>query len=204
MLTRVAWTLRTAGRHGVTLQTQLLSHVTLKEIPMAATSLIRLFALVLALISLPSLASAQADRGGFTLLLNGGLGAQADTEIDDAALGLSGLNLGLGGFVAPKLAVLGRFSGTNVNYDLFEQSSGVWGATVQYWARDRAAIEVGAGFGYWRAEGFDDTGFGLILGTHFTIVNRGKHNFQAGLEYAPAFTTNPVHNIGITFGYQFF
>ena len=37
-----------------------------------------------------------------------------------------------------------------------------------------------------------------------TIFNRGKHNIQVGVEYAPAFTdSGTVNNLGFTFGYQF-
>ena len=58
-------------------------------------------------------AATQRTRGGFTVLLNLGIGVQNDSGLD-AATGLAGLNLGIGGFVNEKMAVLGRFSGTNV------------------------------------------------------------------------------------------
>jgi hypothetical protein len=54
-------------------------------------------------------------------------------------------------------------------------------------------------------EGEADRGLGLILAAAFTVFNRGKHNLQVGVEYAPAFTEpGAVHNFGITFGYQLF
>jgi hypothetical protein len=151
-----------------------------------------------------SQAPAERTRGGFTILVNLGFGVQNDTYVDESAGGLAGANLGIGGFVNPKLAVLGRFSGTNVNYDLFGQVSGVVGATLQYWATDRFIVEGGAGIGYWTAEGDSETGFGLIVGASGVVFNRGKHNLLVGVEYAPAFTdSGTVHNLGFTFGYQF-
>ncbi len=36
------------------------------------------------------------DRGGFTLLLTMGLGLQNDTGVQESAVGLGGLNLGIG------------------------------------------------------------------------------------------------------------
>lgn|SRR5262245_16161015 len=166
---------------------------------------VRVLALALALTALPALASAQ-DRGGFTLLFNLGVGIQNDTAVEESAVGLGGLNIGVGGFLTPNVAVLGRFSGTNVEYsDLgFRQVSGVLGATVQFWGSKHAGIEVGGGMGYWNADGFDDRGFGLILAVPITLVNKGKHNLQASIEYAPVFTSDPVHNFCITFGYQLF
>ena len=153
-------------------------------------------------------AQTSPDRGGFTLLVNLGVGIQQDTAIEETAVGTAGLNLGVGGFIKPNLAILGRFSGTNAKYDTafgeFRQVSGVVGPTLQYWASDKVYLEGGAGLGVWSAEDESDSGFGLILGAGFTVWNRGKHNLQVGVEYAPAFTDNAVHNFGITFGYQLF
>ena len=89
-------------------------------------------------------------------------------------------------------------------YDFFNQVSGTLTASLQYWASDYVAVEAGGGMGYWNSEGNNDSGFGLMLGVDFTVVNRGKHNLQVGVEHAPAFTRDPAHNFGITFGYQLF
>jgi hypothetical protein len=105
-----------------------------------------------------------------------------------------------------------RISGTNVSYDFdsdfglvhVSQVSAVAGPTLQYWASDRFNVEAGLGGGLWESEGESESGFGLILGAAVTIFNRGKHNLQLGVEYAPAFTDpGTVHNVGFTLGYQF-
>ena len=83
-----------------------------------------------------ALAQNEADRGGFTLLLNAGLGLQYDEAFEESAAGLAGLNLGVGGFLTRDLALMFRISGTNVSYDAgffgdITQVSGVGGVTLQ-------------------------------------------------------------------------
>lgn len=149
------------------------------------------------------------DRGGFTVLVDFGLGVQNDTAIEETAVGLGGVNLGVGGFVTPDLALMFRISGTTVTYDLggvdYGQTSGVAGPALQFWLSDRFNVEAGAGLGFWRGDPQGaNQGFGLLLGAGVSIFNRGKHNLQLGIQYAPAFTDpGTVHNFGVTFGYQF-
>ena len=149
------------------------------------------------------------DRGGFTALVDVGVGVQNDSSIEETEVGLAGVSFSVGGFVNRDLALTFRLAGTNVSYDLsggnYRQVSGVAAPTIQYWLTNRFNIEAGAGVGFWRADADEDeTGLGLILGAGVTIFNRGKHNLQFGLQYAPAFTDpGTVHNVGFTFGYQF-
>lgn len=153
-------------------------------------------------------AQTSADRSGFTLLVNLGVGIQNDTSLADNGVGLAGVNVGVGGFIKPNLAILGRFSGTSASYETpfgdARQVSGVIGSTLQYWATDKVSLEGGAGLGMWSVEDESDRGFGLILGVGYTVWNRGKHSLQVGLEYAPVFTEGTVHNFGFTIGYQLF
>jgi hypothetical protein len=149
------------------------------------------------------------DRGGFTALVDLGVGVQNDSGIQETQAGLAGLNFGVGGFFTRDLAVMFRLTGTNVSYDFgaagdYRQTSGVAGPTVQYWLSNRVNLEAGAGWGFWSGADEDETGPGLILGAGVTIFNRGKHNLQLGVQYSPAFTDpGTVHNMGFTFGYQF-
>ena len=149
------------------------------------------------------------NRGGFTALVDLGVGVQRDTAIDETAVGLAGLGFGVGAFLNEDLAVMFRLTGTNVTYDLaggeYGQSSGVGGAAAQFWLSDKLNVEGGAGFGYWRGDNDESNrGFGLILGAGLSIWNRGKHNVQLGVQYLPAFTDpGMVHNFGFTLGYQF-
>jgi hypothetical protein len=149
------------------------------------------------------------DRGGFTLLVDAGVGVQNDTAIEETAVGVAGLNFGVGGFVTRKMAIMARYSGTAASYGTpvgdIDQISGVFAPTFQYWPGRRLYLEGGLGAGVWDAEGDSNSGLGLILGAGFTVWNRGKHNLQLGFEYAPAFADpGAIHNVGITFGYQLF
>ena len=149
------------------------------------------------------------DRGGFTALVDVGIGVQNDTAIEESAVGLAGLGFGVGAFVTEDLGLMFRLTGTNVTYDLdgtdYGQSSGFIGPALQFWLSDKLNVEGGAGFGYWRGDNDDDSrGLGLILGAGLSILNRGKHNVQLGIQYLPAFTDpGTVHSFGVTLGYQF-
>ena len=149
------------------------------------------------------------DRGGFTALVDIGVGVQHDTTIDETQSGLAGLNVGIGGFLTRDFALMFRLAGTAVSYDLgasgyYSQLSGFAGPSLQYWLSDRFNLEAGAGVGFWSVDDVDETGLGLLFGVGVTIFNRGKHNLQFGVQYVPAFTApGTVHSIGFTFGYQF-
>ena len=158
------------------------------------------------------------ERGGFTLLLSLGVGFQSlDGEFtDESATGLGGLNLGLGGFIGDKTAIMARVSGTNATYEIvdgaeFSVLSGTLALTLQYWISDTVFIEggPGVGFGEISAEttfgsvSEDETGFGIVVGGGFVVFNKGKNNIHIGIEYAPAFLDGiDINNIGITVGYQ--
>jgi hypothetical protein len=149
------------------------------------------------------------DRGGFTALVDFGAGVQNDSGLEEAAAGLAGVGAGFGAFLTDDLALMFRIAGTTVDYDLngfeYGQTSGMIGASVQYWLSDRLNLETGAGVGFWRGDTDEDNqGLGLVIGAGYSIFNRGKHNLQLGVHYTPAFTEpGTVHNFGVTFGYQF-
>jgi hypothetical protein len=162
---------------------------------------------VVALLFLSDRGLAQ-DRGGFTALVDLGAGVQSDSAIDEAAVGVAGVQFGVGAFVNRDLAVMFRLVGTTVNHDLdgfdYGQTAGFVGPAVQWWLSDRVNVEAGAGWGFWNGADEKDSDLGLLFGTGVSIFNRGKHNVQVGVQYVPAFT-NPgtVHNLGFTIGYQF-
>ena len=150
------------------------------------------------------------DRGGFTALVDMGVGVQNDSSIEETEVGLAGVSFGVGGFLTRDLALLFRVAGTNVSYDFgavgdYGQASGFAGPGLQYWLSDRFNLEAGAGVGFWNAgNDEEESGFGLLLGAGVTVFNRGKHNLQFGVQYTPAFTSpGTIHNVGFTFGYQF-
>ena len=151
----------------------------------------------------------QGDRAGFTILANAGLGFQRDEGLDASGTGLAGINLGIGGFINDRTAIMFRLSGTNVNHEIDDvgdvgQVSGVAGGSVQYWLTPRFSVEGGAGVGFWSVDDVNQQGLGIILAATGVVFMHGKHNITAGVEYAPAFTdSGAVHNLGFVVGYQF-
>ena len=180
-----------------------------KHLSISVRRFVQLFAITAVMIGAAAgNAAAQSDRGGFTLVVDLGVGIQKDTALDETGKGLAGLNFGAGGFLNPDMAIMGRISGTNASYETpfgdVRQTSGVVAPVVQYWTSDKVYVQGGAGLGYWNVEGESDKGLGLILGAGFTVWNNGKHNLQVGVEYVPVFTDSKIHNFGVTFGYQLF
>ncbi|MFC2085822.1 hypothetical protein ACFLRO_01275 [Bacteroidota bacterium] len=147
------------------------------------------------------------NRSGFTLFLGLGVGFQSDAVIEESAVGLGGLALGLGGFVNENLAIMVRVSGTTVEYstDQFSltQTSGVGAITLQYWPSDKFNLEGGPGMGFWTTEFSDDQAFGLIAAAGYSVFQSRKVNLQVGAEWAPAFTEGgTVSNLSLNFGFQ--
>jgi hypothetical protein len=159
--------------------------------------------------SLPVSAAPQGpDRSGFTLLLTMGVGFQKLDAGRDWGTGLGGLNLGLGGFVSPNLAVLFRFSGTNVRYGepyefLGDIVSGFAGPSVQYWASDSFNFEGGLGVG---VVGYENGGsrraVGALLAAGYSFYHKKKSSLQVGIEYSFVASWGGAHNLIIAFGWQ--
>jgi len=165
-----------------------------------------LVAFLLLVVASPAFAQAPAHKG-FTALANVGVGFQTDTDYEETAIGVGGLNFGAGVFVTNRIAILGRASGTSATFDASggaRQTAAVYGGTVQCWLNNWASVEFGGGYAYW-SDDFNDSdgGFGLIIGFHATVWQKGAHHVRAGVEYAPLFTDIKIHNIGIVAGYQY-
>ncbi len=168
------------------------------------------------LVLLPASTTHAVDRSGFTLLLSLGYGIQTGEIRNETGTGLAGLNLGIGGFVSDRAALMFKIAGTNVTYDYSvgqfgpfstDVVAGVGVLDVQYWATDRFTMEFGAGFGFVDSEAsWDmDRGFGMLAGIGYSVLLREKHSLQIGVEYAPVFRdhSDTVHSIGFNVGFQF-
>ena len=170
-----------------------------------------LLALV-ALIATPQHAFAQTtpERDGFTFLVDAGFGLQHDRYYSDTSIGIGGVNVGVGTFIQPDLAVLVRYVGTTVHYDAlidgYRQFSGTVGASLQRWVSDRLNVEAGIGIGFWWDRvNFSSPALGASVGVGYTVLKRGRHNVQVGVQDAPAFTQpGAIHNVSVTLGYQRF
>lgn len=162
-------------------------------------------ALLIVIAASPAFAQAPA-HSGFTGLVNVGVGFQHDEALGNGA-GVGGVNFGLGGFITKRIALLARFSGTDVDFGsgpTLSQTSGIFAGTLQCWLNRWASIEGGAGFGSWTAEGgASEAGLGLLIAFHASVFQKGRHHVRLGVEYVPVFTDTSVHNVGIVVGYQY-
>ena len=154
------------------------------------------------LFGVPAVAQGQ-ERGGFTLIVDLGMGFQRDGSIGYTKKGVAGITGGVGVFLHDDTAFMLRLMGTSADYRGTLQASGVFASTVQYWPADRLNVELGAGLGVRSMGDGSDGGLGVIAGVGYTLFRAGSHSFQVAVQYAPAFTQPAtVHNFGVTFGWQ--
>ena len=202
---------------------------------------LRPFTVVTALVLLAAPAAARADeapseeaspvtppseyvRHGFTIELGLGLGETAvgsDTQgRDHTALGLAPLSLGIGGFLSPRLALMGRAAGTSYSRDdargnSYDTVNGFYGANLQYWATDRFYIGGGPGLAVLVADPygsatkdvrFAEVGFGLNARAGFAFALPGDHNaLTIGIDaFGSRFEKSSTVASALTLGWQFF
>jgi hypothetical protein len=159
-------------------------------------------------------------RDGFTVGVDIGFGFttfSGDTEADSEA-GLSGLNLSLGGFINPKLAVLFRLSGTSfwldTGFDESIQFSNIFvGGQVQYYAMPQLFVGGGAGLGVFGAffedESDSTNGFAVNARVGYDVSQSSGSAWQVALEITPSFYSEDgfdltATSIGLQIGYQSF
>ncbi|MBK6849055.1 MAG: hypothetical protein IPG96_16485 [Proteobacteria bacterium] len=148
------------------------------------------------------------ERKGFTLQLElsgGGSTLLARGQGSDETEAGLGFNLGLGGFLTPRIALLGRLATfdwgiTTADYD--EGMSVLLGAALQWWMHDRVYLEGGVGVATTGVaprggETDDQSGMGLSLGVGYSAVNLWHHAFGLFAQFTPLFTGH-----GTTLTYQ--
>ncbi len=128
-----------------------------------------------------------------------------DSESEGA---LGGLNLGIGGFLNPQMAVTVRASGVTYVEDGGSLTQAFFGPSLQYWVTPNAWIGGGVGLGVARivVDGFgsdSETGFALDARAGYTFNPGSKHSFNISAEITPAFIEEATFTgIAILFGYQ--
>ena len=136
---------------------------------------------------------------GFT---RGSAGGESDTEG-----GLSGLNISLGGFVSPTMAILLRISGTTFDGGSdFTFVNAFLGGAVQAWVAPRVFVGGGAGIAIFTCTDCDDSesGFALTGRAGFEISQGRNSGFHIAAEITPSFYDNDVSitSIGLQIGWQ--
>lgn len=186
----------------------------------------------LALLAVPSLAAAQApppppppggyaapaatvgpDRSGMTFELSIGFGVTSVTPDEgegDSFNGLSGLNLGVGGWVTPRTALTVRVAGTSFTQDFVGTDvqfiAGLLGISAQQMVNEQLWVGGGLGIGI-LTDDQDNTdaqsGLGLDLRAGYNFYQSTKNAFNVQLEITPGFFDGGrVTGVGLQVGWQ--
>lgn len=141
--------------------------------------------------------SDEIERRGFTLQLSLGAGIAhiaPHRGVDYERGGLGGLNLMLGGFLTPDVALVAKLSGVNWgpwDDDVEVGIAGGAGPAVQWWANDHFNMVVGAGLGV-LSVGDEDVdhppGFAALAGLNIVPFALDRHGFGISLDFVPVFT----------------
>jgi hypothetical protein len=134
-------------------------------------------------------------RHGFTMELGIGISHTAVSarsgysEREHAAVGLAPLSFAFGGFLTPRLALLGRGAGTSTfrkdaSGKTYQTVNAVYGPTLQYWATDRFFVGGGPGVAVLAADLYGQTrdarvveiGLGLNGRVGFAFALPGDHH----------------------------
>lgn len=104
----------------------------------------------------------------------------------DSGAGLAGLDLGVGGFVRPQLAITGRFAGV-LTQGSNNVAAAFFGGSAQLWIDDRLWVGAGAGLAYAGRGQSSSRGLALDLRAGYTIRQRRAHAYHASIEVNPMF-----------------
>lgn len=153
------------------------------------------------------------DRSGMTFELSLGLGiTQVSPEggEGDSFNGLSGLNLGVGGWISPKTALTVRIAGTSFTQDFggvdVQFIAGLLGISAQQMVNENLWVGGGVGIGILTddQEGTDaESGLGLDLRAGYNFYQSTKNAFNVAIEITPGFFDGiQVTGIGLQVGWQ--
>lgn len=161
---------------------------------------------------------------GVTFEANLGFGAVHFTDSSSTGTftsdtSLAGLDLGVGGWLSPNMAITARISGLNISDSQFSSSSGsfivaFFGPSLQYWTDEHLWFGGGAGLAVAGFVGGDASsssstnGFGLDLRVGYSFGSTSAHTFNVSFELTPGFYSNNGSSgtaTGAAFlaGYQF-
>lgn len=153
------------------------------------------------------------DRSGATFEMSLGFGmthVSLDSGPSELFGGLSGLNLGLGGWISPRTALTLRIAGTSFSEDVGGTSvrfiAGLFGLSVQHMATDVLWLGLGGGLGVLSTDQGNvkpETGFGLDLRAGVNFHQTSKSAFHLAVEITPGFYDGVnVTGIGVQLGWQ--
>jgi hypothetical protein len=150
-----------------------------------------------------------------TFEANIGLGwirASNGNQSDTSDLGLGGLDIGVGGWANPNLAITGRIAGVTLSENGARLTSGVLAVSLQYWVNDNFWLGGGAGLGvlaFTDSDGDGDsvTGLGLDMRIGYSFATTTENTFNVSFELTPTFPSENGESatftgIALLLGYQ--
>ncbi len=160
--------------------------------------------------STPQATQAHA-RSGFTIGVNGGIAASIVSDRGSGGfteVGISGVNLDLGGYLSPDLAILFRALGSQYSKSLSGESirfvNAFYGIVGQYWLTHQIAIEGGVGLAALISFGQEDFGVEEVgVGVNARGTYRISRGWRASLDVSPSFYDGfNSTSVGLLGGYQ--
>jgi hypothetical protein len=152
-------------------------------------------------------------RQGMTVELNIGIGYVRVTLDDiggafDSDGGLGGVDLGVGGWISPHLALTVRAAGVTIPSDNTRTSAVFFGPSAQYWINNN--LWLGGGLGLSVLYSVNDNGdsdstngFGLDLRAGYTFSTTTENTFNVSVELTPgSFDGGTATGVALLFGYQ--
>jgi hypothetical protein len=150
-------------------------------------------------------------RNGMTVELNLGFGYAStssdsgESSTSDVVLG--GLDLGIGGWIGPNLALTGRIAGITDSENGFTVASVFVGPSLQYWVDNHFWLGGGAGLArfavFGEGQSIGENGFGLDLRGGYTFSENTENTFNVSLELTPGFFDGAsITGIAVLAGYQ--
>ncbi len=158
-------------------------------------------------------------KNGMTFEASIGLGIlRVSNEFaDNSEVGLAGINLGIGGWLGPNIALSLRAVAVSYRtddefaignyYGSARHTAGFLGPSLQYWVNDNAWVGGGIGLGIatssYAGDSESETGLGADLRAGYTFSTTSENTFNVSFEVTPA-SINDVTVTGISFlfGYQ--
>jgi hypothetical protein len=150
-------------------------------------------------------------RAGFTGGLDLGVGfthVAPDGFESQTEVGLSGINVQLGGFVNPKTAINVRISGTSFTPDGSDTTlvSGILGVNVQYFVAPKIFVGGGAGIGVLTSDNDNvdpESGLALNGRAGVELIEWTESALHLAFEVSPGFYDDGnVTSIGLQVGWQ--
>ena len=171
---------------------------------------------VAALVLAPATAFAQPTaaparpHAGLTFEANLGFGflrisGDGDSQSEGS---IAGLDLGIGGFLNPRMALTLRIAGVTYVADGGQITQAFLGPSLQYWATPNVWLGGGIGLGVVQIKsdfgGSDsETKLGLDLRAGYTFNPNAKHSFNLSVEFTPTFFDGgTISGLGLLLGYQ--